>query len=251
MDSSNIHQIVSSPMAQFRIGPNQAEFSINSELIAVQSPSLGNIIRHHEGRFDDRPILWKHVDVNTFICFSEFAFTGDYNGVEPRPRQVPPAIISQPSPVPKTTKLRLASSAGDPVCGYSSFLWNNFAARYPGHEFSQHDAVDSRTHTCADVFLCHARVFIFADRYRVTSLRDLAIRKLWIAMVNMTFTGNAIPDITELAKYVYKSTTRESPAGKEIRNLVRRYIIMRLKRMSSNSEFRDFACNSELLDAIN
>lgn len=237
-------------MAQFHIGRNKVEFSIKSGLIAVQSPRLSNVIRQHEGRFDDRPIVWKHVDVNTFISFSEFALTGDYNGVEPRLRQIS-ATGSQPCLLHKDVKLRLINSARTPMSPLSSFLWHRFTTRYPGYEFRPDEAVDSRTHTCADVFLCHARVFIFADLYKHTSLRDLAIRKLWIAMVNMTFTGNAIPDITKLVKYVYKNTNSESPAGREIRDLVRRYTIIRLERMWKSSELRDFANNSELLDAIN
>lgn len=134
---------------------------------------------------------------------------------------------------------------------YNCYCWQGFKERYSGHEFSPDNAVDSRTHTCADVFLCHARVFIFADRYKIAKLRDLAIRKLWVAMVNMTFTGSAIPDITQLVKYVYSHTTPDNPAGKEIRALVRRYCIIRLDRMRNHAEFWDFAKNSELFNAIN
>ncbi|UPK91388.1 hypothetical protein LCI18_002323 [Fusarium solani-melongenae] len=241
---------MASPKAQFLIGHDKAEFSIHSELVAAQSSSLANVIRQQKGRFKDTPILWKHVDVDTFIRFSAFAFTGDYNGVEPRLRQIP-TMVSQPRLLRKTIKLRLTSHGGTPKGVYNSFCWERFKKRYPGHDFSSEDAVDSRTHTCAEVFLCHARVFVFADRYRMTKLRDVAIRKLWIAMVNMTFTGNAIPDLTQLVKYVYNHTTRENPAGKEIRALVRCYCIIRLERMWDHAEFRDFAKNSELLSAIN
>ncbi|KAI8675567.1 hypothetical protein NCS57_00458300 [Fusarium keratoplasticum] len=249
MDSSNIHSIMASPKAQFLIGPNKNEFNIHSELVAVQSSSLANIIRQQKGRFDGRPILWKHVDVDTFIRFCAFAFTGDYNGVEPSLRQIP-AMVSQPRLLRKTMKLRLTNHRRTPMGVYNGFCWERFKERYSGHEFSPDDAVDSRTHTCAEVFLCHARVFIFADRYKINKLRDLAIRKLWIAMVNITFTGNAIPDITQLVKYIYNHTTSENPAGKEIRALVRRYCIIRLDRMCDHAEFRDFAKNSELLNAI-
>ncbi|KAL2689171.1 hypothetical protein Neosp_003223 [[Neocosmospora] mangrovei] len=250
MDSSNIQRIMASPNINFLIGPNKNEFSINSEIVAVQSSSLANIIREQESRFEGRPILWKHVDVDIFIRFREFAFTGDYNGVEPRLRQIR-AVVCQPGLLRKTIKLRLTNHGVIPMSVYSSFCWQRFKERYSGHEFSPDDAVDSRTHACAEVFLCHARMFIFADQYKIARLRDVAIRKLWIAMVNITFTGNAIPDVTQLVKYVYNHTTSENPAGKEIRDLVRRYCIIRLERMWHHAEFRDFASNSELLNAIN
>ncbi|KAI8680643.1 hypothetical protein NCS56_00470100 [Fusarium sp. Ph1] len=240
---------MASPKVQFLIGPNKDEFNIHSELVAAQSSSLANIIRQQKGRFDGRPILWKHVEVDTFIRFCAFAFTGDYNDVEPTLRQIP-AMVSQPRLLRKT-KLRLTNHRRTPMGVYNSFCWQRFKERYSGHDFSPDNVVDTRTHTCADVFLCHARVFIFADRYKIAKLRDVAIRKLWIAIVNITFTGNAITDITQLVKYVYNHTTSENPAGKEIRALVRRYCIIRLERMCDHAEFRDFAKNSEQLNAIN
>ncbi|RSL49709.1 hypothetical protein CEP54_012297 [Fusarium duplospermum] len=248
MDSSNIKKIIASPKAKFHIGPNKDEFTIHSALVAAQSSSMNNVIRQQKGRFNI-PILWKHIDVNTFIRFSAFAYTGDYDGPEPRLREIP-AMVSQPLLLRKMIKVRLTSHGNGIREPYNSYCWERFLKRYPGHEFSPDDAVDSRTHSSAEVFLCHARMFLFADRYRITKLRDLAIRKLWIAMVNMTFTGNAIPDLTQLVKYVYNNTHRDNPAGKEIRGLVRRYSIIRLDRMWNHAEFKNFAKNSELLDAI-
>ncbi|EEU37252.1 uncharacterized protein NECHADRAFT_106006 [Fusarium vanettenii 77-13-4] len=188
---------MASPNVKFLIGPNKNEFNIHSEIVAVQSSSLANIIREQNGRFEGRPIIWKHVDVDTFIRFCAFALAGDYNGVEPRLRQIP-TMVSQPRLLRKTIKLRLTNHGRTPMSVYNIFCWQRFKERYSGHEFSPDDAVDSRTHTCVEVFLCHARMFIFADQYKIAKLRDVAIRKLWIAMVNITFTGNAIPDVTQL-----------------------------------------------------
>ncbi|RSL53976.1 hypothetical protein CEP51_014792 [Fusarium floridanum] len=241
-------RIIASPEAKFHIGPNKDEFTIHSGLVALQSSSMHNIMKQQKGRFE-RPILWKHVEVNTFIRFSAFAYTGDYDGPEPRRREIP-AVVSQPRLLRKMIKLRLTNQGSGIRNSYDSYSWEMFLKRYPGHEFSPDDAVDSRTYSSLEVFLCHVRMFLFADRYRITELRDLAIRKLWIAMVNMTFTGNAIPDLTQLIKYVYNNTHKDNPAGQEIRSLVRRYFIIRLDRMWNHTELKDFAKNSELLNAI-
>ncbi|KAI8722677.1 Ketoacyl-synth-N domain-containing protein [Fusarium sp. LHS14.1] len=222
---------MASPNMKFLIGPNKNEFSIHSEIVAVQ------------------PIIWKHVDVDTFIRFREFALTGDYNCVEPRLRQIP-AVVCQPRLLRKTIKLRLTNHGQIPMSVYSSFCWQRFKERYSGHEFSPDDAVDSRTHTCREVFLCHARMFIFADQCKIAKLRDVAIRKLWIAMVNINFTGNAIPDVTQLVKYVYNHTTSENPAGKEIRDLVRRYCIIRRKLTRERESATVLSINPPLVLAI-
>ncbi|KAM0424963.1 hypothetical protein ACHAPT_009764 [Fusarium lateritium] len=237
-------RMVDSPMATFRIGEHKTEFRLPSRLVAVQSKSMSNIIRQLKGRFDEQRIIWRNVPIETFMCFYQYVLTGDYKGRMPLAR-----LFSSAGHRPGSgkIKLRLTNSAARPEDEYEALFWDTFVSLYPGFDSSLDDFVDSRPDTCEDLFLCHARVCIFADRYHMTGLFNLAIRKLWTALGNMVFTGNAIPEITALAKYIYSNTTRDKPAHKELRHLVQLYALCYYSRMWISVEFQEFARNSEFV----
>ncbi|KAF4963668.1 hypothetical protein FSARC_8312 [Fusarium sarcochroum] len=92
-DGANFEESLASKPFLFIIGPEHKEFHVHKELIGQLSKVLnalvnGNMREAHEGRVD-----WPDLDVDTFVRFAKFAYSGDYNGAEPELCEM--AIASQ------------------------------------------------------------------------------------------------------------------------------------------------------------
>ncbi len=91
---------MSSPF-KFVVGPDEREFTIHSALVAAQSPSLDALVNGHMKEASEQCVKWDETDEHTFVCFSQFAYTGDYSGTEqlipiPRGEEVEDSVASQP-----------------------------------------------------------------------------------------------------------------------------------------------------------
>jgi hypothetical protein len=71
------------------------------------------------------------------------------------------------------------------------------------------------------IFLCHARLYVFADRYQIDSLRTLVLYKLRRTLAAFRLFPERVPDIFELIQFSY-TNTRE---GDDIRNLLTDYVV--------------------------
>jgi hypothetical protein len=72
-----------------------------------------------------------------------------------------------------------------------------------------------------EIFLCHARLYAFADRYQIDSLRTLVLYKLRRTLAAFRLFPERVPDIFELVQFSY-ANTREPD---DLRNLVTEYVV--------------------------
>lgn len=90
--------------------------------------------------------------------------------------------------------------------------WADFSAmEYPTG--LQEDIAEARANheVCEDyteVFLSHAQMYVFADRYSVENLRRLTLRRLHETLVKFTLYDVRVPDITALLAFSYATTPR-------------------------------------------
>lgn len=69
-------------------------------------------------------------------------------------------------------------------------------------------------------FLCHARVYVFADRYEIAGLLILALDKLHQALCSFKVVGNHMGKVVDLAQFSYSNdNTRDNEAGQDIDSL--------------------------------
>ncbi|VUC24214.1 unnamed protein product [Clonostachys rosea] len=91
------------------IGPDKTEYIIHSSLLASQSKVLDRLVNGQMKEALEGEVHWAEVDTETFIRFSQFAYTGDYYEAKFQPRQgsdcfPPPPSPTQSKAVPHTNE---------------------------------------------------------------------------------------------------------------------------------------------------
>ncbi len=239
--------------------------------------------------------VFDDVDEDTFIRFTQFAYTGDYAVAEPdvllsqsdvgvesdrrsRARSSTPkaatlddALQEQPEPEPepepeppedelwgfkstkhrKQSKKKMASAWADdrdeetipaPISTRKSKgerLWDAFQAKASvKHPEAWRPNVN--TDHCEDytpVFLCHAKLYMFADKYSIEPLSGLVLRKLRLNLSEFILHSQRIGDIIELLKYTYEHTTDYEERIDRLRNLVAEYVVCHIEKIVGFDDF--------------
>ncbi|EMR69876.1 hypothetical protein UCREL1_3095 [Eutypa lata UCREL1] len=71
-------EVVESELFTFCIGPEQEKFTIHSGAVLGLSSYFRSIINSQARQAEAQRICWVHIDKETFLIFSQFAYTGDY-----------------------------------------------------------------------------------------------------------------------------------------------------------------------------
>ena len=88
-----------------------------------------------------------------------------------------------------------------------------------------------------EVFLCHARLYVFADTYDVGPLRDLSLHKLQPILAEFTLYDQRDGDIVDLMRYSYLSTADCSESVDDLRLLVIRYAACVVEDLARSVKF--------------
>lgn len=118
--------------------------------------------------------------------------------------------------------------------------WNIFL----NEEFGKSDIafeapLVARDEDAYEVFICHAELYIFADRYDIPSLRDLTLFRLHELLIAFIVFPERLCDIVKLVEYVYESTSDPvSGAGSDrLRELMAHYVFTTLDDFMGCKEF--------------
>ena len=280
----NCGSIVSSKPFEFFVGSQSKSITVHSALVAYHSKPLGVLV---EGQFSEaekgRAIL-THVDEQTFVRFSQYAYTGDYDAAEHE-------IILDSSVIDHTDESRSNLDTEDgndgnmtdepalavevievptePAVGYDELFprdpddynWkgnlkrekkrqtkplsmrSKFWDRFKENEHAFHVKLfDPRPNSeeCEDyseVFLSHARLYVFGDTYDIAPLRKLALHKLQRTLVVFNLYKERVGDIVKLLGYSYSHTVNRPSSQDKLRSLVVHYAASLIEKLSGNEEF--------------
>lgn len=75
----------------------------------------------------------------------------------------------------------------------------------------------------SEVFLCHARLYVFADQYDIQALKVLAIEELHATLAVFTLYQERTSDVLALLRYIYAQRS-EADSGQNLRTLMSEYI---------------------------
>ena len=123
----------------------------------------------------------------------------------------------------------------EPPPSQSQVLWDKFQSRhYPisTPDFKPRKNVEE----CEDyteVFLSHARVYVFGDKYDIKKLRMLALHKLHRTLQVFRIYHKRVGDIAELIKYSYNNTRDID----DLRDLITHYVTCNFQDMATNDNF--------------
>lgn len=103
-----------------------------------------------------------------------------------------------------------------------------------------------------DVFLSHAKLYVFADTYAIEPLRTLSLQKLHKTLSIFTLFKEREGDIAALLQYTYQNTAERDAKMDELRKLVIKYVSCNVEKLRSNETFRETlaAENSSSVDLI-
>ncbi|KAH9206129.1 hypothetical protein DL95DRAFT_316139, partial [Leptodontidium sp. 2 PMI_412] len=197
----------------FIIGEVQAEFTVHAAIIAKQSKALDALINGSMKEAFARKAVFEDIEEDTFIRFCQFAYTGDYTtpdfihipAVE-LPDIAPPAILDdtdRDEPVGDKLKKpskssRLRQSLHDRL--YDTETTRTLSAARCGVRQNSDPSEDYTT-----VFLGHAQLYVFEEKWGIKSLKTLTLFKLHRTLTTFTLYEARRPDIVELLRYAFSN----------------------------------------------
>lgn len=90
-----------------------------------------------------------------------------------------------------------------------------------------------------EVFLSHARLYVFAEQYDIQPLKVLAYEELHNALAIYTLYPRRTGDIVTLLRYVYANTGVTAKGDTDLRKLLKDYVGYEMSNLMKNQEFQD------------
>lgn len=86
------------------------------------------------------------------------------------------------------------------------------------------------------VFIAHARLYIFADKYGIPILASLSLHKLHQTLMNFTLFTKRTVDVIALVQEVYLNTA-DRDEGDHLRDLVTSYVACEIDTIGKSTEY--------------
>ena len=134
-----------------------------------------------------------------------------------------------------------ASQIPDPLVLQSKRekLWDSFKCiAYPAKPTFKARKNREACECYTDVFLCHARLYAFAERYEIVPLKALSLHKLHHNLVEFVVYDERVEDILDLIRYSYANTADLSDSIDGLRLLVVHYAACVIEDLAKHSGFR-------------
>lgn len=93
------------------------------------------------------------------------------------------------------------------------------------------------TQNFTEVFLCHSRLYVFADEYDIAALKCLALMQLRATLANFTLYANCSGDIIALLRYIYANTGNSETGTEDLRTMMMEYIGYEMDILIKDEEF--------------
>jgi hypothetical protein len=128
-----------------------------------------------------------------------------------------------------------------------------FRQEFLEREYSTTESIDATIEACKPVrnksynenylpvFLGHARLYVFADKYDIQPLKLLALKKLHQTLTIFTLYAQRVGDIVGLVKFTYENTVERAVSShgntvdrvvtEELRDLVMEYVVSKLEKI--------------------
>ncbi|KAK3934239.1 hypothetical protein QBC46DRAFT_359169 [Diplogelasinospora grovesii] len=283
MGSISFEDIISSKTFRFSIGMQKREFAMHSALVSAQCPALSRLVNGEFKEARDFHAELESVNEETFILFAQYAYTGDYNsemskGLLEGPRKEARSFIvedskmelTQASPELEDVMPVLEEAPAEPVQEWVSWsvsskkkrcskckrpheedttrrdkLWGEFKNACSSDLPPRMDWPVAKS-CSGNVFLSHARLYVFADCYGISGLMDLSFYKLGKALVDIEVDSDKVADVVDVLQYCYDELTPP-----KLRSLLVLYAACKVETLWKSTKFRELlARQSELSTAL-
>ena len=141
----------------------------------------------------------------------------------------------------------------DPTRSKRELLWDEFIDSIDtcDSNFRPRRNVEPYEDYC-EVFLCHAQLYVFADKYDIQPLAKLLLSKLGHTLAYFNVFEERREDIVELLQYCYANTAERVGTKDSLRALVIKYVACVVERLKGSEGFHSLLgkANSISLDLI-
>lgn len=239
---------------------------VHAALVADCSGPLDRMINGHLSEAKQGFALLEDVDEGTFVRFIRWTYSKDYPAPEytwaeteeekdtpegskseaaPKETSMSDDLLASLSSVGKKKKKKKSSST------LNSSLKESFISQYdywssdlmPGPRSNMHPQEDY-----TEVFLSHARLYVFAEKYDIQPLKKLSRQKLQHTLAIYTLYPERVGDITTLLKYVYANTSEAIDGIEDIRTMLAHYVGTEMDTLIKYGEIKDLMLdNGEML----
>ncbi|KAF2181278.1 hypothetical protein K469DRAFT_589627, partial [Zopfia rhizophila CBS 207.26] len=221
----------------FIVGENGRKFTVHNALIAYHSRPLGTIINKRLLEAKVSCIL-EDVDEDTFVRFAQFAYTGDYLAAKPETiiEKLPSNAFCRD---PKIQEDGSGSQTEPLEHGPSKKeqLWEQFTAERYLIPSPPTGIKQEPYHSYSEVFLCHARVYMFAEKYNVETLMALSLHKLQHTLTHYVLYEDHIADIVTLLQYSYSFSASHQVSTNNLQLLVAQYAACIFEQLGKSQHF--------------
>jgi hypothetical protein len=252
-------------MFEFKIGQTQS-FALHTKLAADHSPFLKALMTGQMREAKEGIAIIDDVDEDTFACFAEFIYSGNYDSTDPKavsakafseeceegpysmPSSDPERIFSTFAPLskknrkedPKRVVKKFIEFADIPLPTYTTTPFPAIVdAASPPLEPAAEESYTGYDFT--DVLLRHARVYTLADRFQTQALKDLALCKMHRVLKELIVSDDwYIEDIVSLVEHTYENTADLQKGKEPLRNILAHYAACDFRRLMQHQGFREY-----------
>ena len=123
-------------------------------------------------------------------------------------------------------------------------IWHSFISRRPVIRKSAIEVPPPRgnkspAEVYSDVFLSHARLYVFAEQWDIQELKMLALDELHATLAIYTLYTERTSDIINLLRYVYCNTSEPSERVENLRTLVTQYVGCEMDILADDEDFKN------------
>ena len=211
--------------------------------------------------------LFEDVDEGTFVRFIRWTYTKDYPASEHtcaetgEGKDTPEGLKTEAAQKEASTSDDILASWGGGAKNkkkkkkssstVNTSLKESFVSQYDYWSSDLMPVPRSNIHPQEDyteVFLSHARLYVFAEKYDIQPLKKLSRQKLQHTLAIFTLYPERVGDITTLLKYVYANTVETIDGIEDIRTMLAHYVGTEMDTLIKYGEIKDLMLdNGEIL----
>jgi hypothetical protein len=256
-----------SKLFKFIVGDKQTVFNLHADIIAKQSKALDVLINGPMSEALVGGVTFDDVDEGTFERFCQFAYHGDYATPEctgtapPQNTRTGGARMKTVVDGPEDDDLEDDAESQAETAGKSDdededdtglSKAERLRELLDEKDFDTSAIDDAFTSPCmilynehdwedyTPVFLGHARLYVFADKWGITNLKSLTLSNLHETITEFTLYSKRRTDIVELLRCTYSNDHTPDRICDEVdalRALVMLFIGVEIDSMSKCPEF--------------
>ena len=242
--------------------------TIHSELLVRLSKPLSKFVKGDNREAKEGIAVLDDVDEQTFARFLQYAYTKDYLPAQPDIIEDGgqlndnaddlQATVDQESGESLTelcvcnchniyrygraTRINCCKCHQRPVSAQHkpsmTNIWDDFTSKsYPIQSTFQPRKNVHSTEDYTKIFLSHARLYVFGDKYDIPDLKLQALSKLHKTLTMFTLYDSRTSDIVELIRYTYQNTI-SGEDGCDMRQMVTHYAASKVKVLARDEGFR-------------